>query len=145
MGNANGLFHLRRSIAERKNKTQIAVTLWKWYQRMMQLRSNFNAVNARDATGLFHAMHGLQHTRFRNWYHHHPGGMGGELNICDLLTCCMAQDQLLQTHTGPKLKHSRAQAADGTSGHLKHPGTLLVDAQFRVNRPFAQTKSGRGG
>src|SRR5579885_607459 len=144
MSGANGLFYLSRGITASKNKAQVAGPLGKWDQRVIELRSNFNPSNVGDTASLFYAMHSLQHTCSGDGYHHHPGSMRRAFNIGHLLTGGMAQNQLLQTHTGPKLKNGRTQATDGASGHLKHPGTLLVHPQFRVNRALAQTKSRRG-
>src|SRR5437660_962391 len=57
MSRTNGLFNLSGSVAASKNKPQVAGTLRKRDQSMIELSSNFNSCNMRYAARILYTMH----------------------------------------------------------------------------------------
>ena len=110
----------------------------------MRPGGDHDVFNAGNGQGGVAAGNAPEKAGARNRQHHGAGsalfapqrGQGEAAGVAD--------DQLFVGHPGPKAQRAASQAAYRARRQLQKPGSLVVDAEFRVHRAVAQAQ-GEGG
>ena len=128
----------RRGAAE--DETGIAGSLRQRDERLADVRRDRHVLDVRHRARLRQPSHLFEHARPRDRDHHDAGRPPLSLRPGHLPAQRVPQDQLFQRHARPEPQGARAKPPDRPRRHLDQPGSGLVDAQLRMNRPVPQAE-----